>query len=77
MLSSPNLGGLLASLTQGEWTPGEVATALAVPLVLYLVKIVVFPTVDPREPPVLRPKLPFIGHLVSLAREKNSMYDRL
>ena len=49
----------------------------ALPIVLVLMKKLLYPTYDPREPPVLRPKVPFIGHLVSLIKESNSFYIRL
>lgn len=49
---------------------------LLVPLVFMLKKLL-FPNFDPREPPVLRPKLPVFGHIVSLVRESGSFYARL
>jgi hypothetical protein len=58
-------------------TPGMVVAIAALPLILYLVNRVVFPTVDPREPPILRPKIPFFGHIISLIREQTNMFDRL
>jgi hypothetical protein len=51
--------------------------AVALPLLLLLVRKAYFPPLDPREPPLLRPWIPFIGHIVSLARESNSYYVRL
>ncbi|KXX78948.1 Cholesterol 7-alpha-monooxygenase [Madurella mycetomatis] len=45
--------------------------------VLILLKRVLYPTFDPREPPVLHPKIPFLGHLISIAREASGYYARL
>jgi hypothetical protein len=64
-------GALLAN------TPVMVFTIAAMPLIVYLLNKIIFPTVDPREPPVLRPKVPFIGHIVSLLSEKTRFFDRL
>ena len=60
-----------------DMTPGMLTALAALPLALYLLKRVLFPTVGPREPPVLRPTVPFIGHVVSMIREKTSLFDRL
>lgn len=58
-------------------SPGAVLIIAALPLVLYLLNRIVFPSVDAREPPVLRPKIPFFGHIISLFREQTNMFDRL
>jgi hypothetical protein len=34
-------------------------------------------SLDPREPPVVRPTIPFIGHLIGLATESSSYMSRL
>jgi hypothetical protein len=34
-------------------------------------------TVHPLEPPVLQPRVPFFGHIVSMIREKGGFYSRL
>lgn len=52
------------------------ATMLLVPLVFILKKLL-FPNFDPREPPVLRPRLPVFGHIISLVRESGSFHARL
>lgn len=44
---------------------------------LALLKRVLYPTHDPREPPVLRPRIPLIGHAISIAREGGGYYERL
>lgn len=57
--------------------PGTLTALAALPVALYLLKRVLLPAVSAREPPVLRPAIPFVGHVVSLIREKTSMFDRL
>ncbi|KAL2024713.1 hypothetical protein VTK56DRAFT_6914 [Thermocarpiscus australiensis] len=52
-------------------------TLAALPLALLLLRRVLFPSYDPREPPVLRPKIPFLGHAISIAREASGYYTRL
>lgn len=63
--------------TASGLTPAMLTAIAALPLALILLKRVVFPSVGPREPPVLRPTIPFFGHVISLIREKTAMYDRL
>ncbi|KAH6849883.1 cytochrome P450 [Chaetomium sp. MPI-CAGE-AT-0009] len=46
-------------------------------LVLCLLRGVFYPTLDPREPPLLRPKVPFIGHSLSIVTKGGGYYDRL
>lgn len=58
-------------------TPGMLTALAVLPVALFLLKRVLFPTVSPREPPVLRPAIPFVGHVVSLIREKTGLFDRL
>ena len=60
-----------------DMSPGVLTALCALPLALFLVKRVLYPTVTAREPPVLRPAIPFVGHVVSLIREKTGMFDRL
>ncbi|KAK6222436.1 prostacyclin synthase [Colletotrichum tabaci] len=52
------------------------AALVTIPLAVVLKKLL-FPDFDPREPPVLRPRLPFFGHIVSLVRESGNFYARL
>lgn len=58
-------------------TPGMLTTLAAAPVALYALKRVLYPTVDPREPPIIRPTIPFVGHVVSLIREKTNIFERL
>ena len=58
-------------------SPGAIAGIVALPLVVFLLNRLLFPTVDPREPPILRPKVPVFGHIYSLMRETGAYYSRL
>ncbi|KAK3935473.1 cytochrome P450 [Diplogelasinospora grovesii] len=51
--------------------------ALPLLFILLLLGKFLYPTFDPREPPVLYPRVPFIGHIISLVREKSGFYARL
>ncbi|KAH7151738.1 cytochrome P450 [Dactylonectria estremocensis] len=60
------------------FTPGGFTLlAIAVLPLLFILQRLVFPKFDPREPPVLRSRIPVIGHLISLATEKTGFYRRL
>jgi hypothetical protein len=63
--------------TMPQMTSTVVIALAAAPLLLYVVGRVLFPQVDSREPPILRPKIPFFGHILSFARQNNRYYERL
>lgn len=45
--------------------------------VLVAVLLNLSPEMDPREPPLLKPKIPVIGHIIGLVREHTAFYTRL
>ncbi|KAK0646535.1 cytochrome P450 [Cercophora newfieldiana] len=53
------------------------AAAILIPLLLLVLKKAYSPPLDPREPPLVRPWIPFVGHIISLARESNGYFFRL
>ncbi|KAL0765536.1 hypothetical protein CaCOL14_011760 [Colletotrichum acutatum] len=54
-----------------------VVTAALLLVPAFMLKKLMFPTFDPREPPVLRPRLPVFGHIISFIRESGGFYARL
>ncbi|KAK1751623.1 cytochrome P450 [Echria macrotheca] len=56
---------------------GAAVLAVAVSLVLLVFKLAFFPSLDPREPPLARPRVPFVGHILGLIKESASYYARL
>lgn len=52
------------------------SAAVLLPLAVLFYKAF-YPTYDPREPPPLWPKVPFIGHAYSIFREGGGYYGRL
>jgi len=58
-------------------SPLALLTAIIVPLLLLILKMAYFIPLDSREPPLLRPYVPFVGHIIGLARESNGYYWRL
>lgn len=59
-------------------TPGGFTlVAIAVLSMAFILQRLIFPKFGPREPPVLSSRIPVIGHLISLMREKTSFYRRL
>jgi hypothetical protein len=53
------------------------ALAFSVPAVLLLLQTLLLPKLDPSEPPFLKPRIPFMGHVLSMFLEKASFYRRL
>jgi hypothetical protein len=53
------------------------AALLLLPLVIFQLKRVLYPTLDPREPPLLRPKIPIIGHAFAIVWEGGGYFQRL
>ncbi|KAI5460810.1 cytochrome P450 [Mariannaea sp. PMI_226] len=45
--------------------------------IAHFLKKLLWPTFDAREPPIIRPRIPAIGHLIALATEKSGFYRRL
>lgn len=60
-----------------ESTVSLVTTALVLLPLVVVLKKVLFPVYDPREPPILRPRVPFFGHVFSLISEASEFYSRL
>jgi hypothetical protein len=52
------------------------SVAVLLPLAVWSYRVF-YPTYDPREPPPLWPKVPFIGHAYSIFREGGGYYGRL
>ena len=71
------IGLLLRDADGSPRSLGAIAGIVALPLVVFLVNKLLFPTVDPREPPILRPRVPVFGHVYSLMRETGVYYSRL
>ena len=54
-----------------------VITAAVIVLVGLLLKYLSTQRTDPREPPLVKPRIPLIGHLVGLIRYQNEYFTRL
>jgi hypothetical protein len=52
--------------SSSAWTTAAIATAIALSLLNYLLT----PRVDPREPPVVKPTIPWIGHILGIIRHQ-------
>lgn len=55
----------------------KVSTALLVLALGTLIWFIRTPTSDPREPPVLSPRVPYIGHLLGLAIDQAEYLQKL
>lgn len=60
-------------LSQG-YTPSII---LAVIAVLLLIRQRLALDLDPREPPILKPRVPYIGHIIGLFTYHTGYYDRV
>lgn len=58
-------------------TTCAVVALASLPLILFLLERLLFPQHDPRGPPLLRPKIPLIGHVISILWEGTDYYARL
>lgn len=63
----------LDDLSTTSWVLILTATSLA----LFVFKRVLYLAHDPREPPLLWPKIPFIGHAISIVWEAGGYPERL
>lgn len=64
---------LFGTLFEG-YTPSIVLGVTAVLLVCWQRLSV---SLDPREPPLIKPTIPFIGHIIELIKDHNKFFDRL
>ncbi|RSM16167.1 hypothetical protein CDV31_004630 [Fusarium ambrosium] len=78
------MGASSASISAGCLFGGEKGTspvlltaAIMIPLLFVGCKKLLYPTFDPLEPPILRPRIPFIGHIIDMIRERSSWYIRI
>jgi len=58
-------------------TPATAAVAVACVLFAIFIKAAYFPSLDPREPPLVRSTVPFIGHILGLMQEQSDYFIRL
>lgn len=61
----------------GIWSVAVAITVIVSTLGFVGLKRLLYPTYDPREPKVLRPRIPLIGHIISLVRECGEFYIKL
>ncbi|KAF4999383.1 hypothetical protein FGRMN_2524 [Fusarium graminum] len=70
--------GLMGPLTDGlEHSPGKLFIAMGVVLIAFVLHKLSSPTLDVCEPPLLKPRVPIIGHLVGLLKYQNTYMKRL
>lgn len=69
------LAGLFSGTNTNVTFP-LVITTIVVLLGLVLLALV-NPRVGPREPPLLKPRIPFIGHMIGLLRHQAGYYSML
>ena len=65
--------GLLRGMSPTALT----VACVVIPLVAFIIKAGYFMTLDPREPPLVRSKVPFIGHILGLITEESNYFTRL
>jgi hypothetical protein len=62
--------GFLASLVSTN-----VLIACGVIGAIYLLDFIIAPRLDPREPPLLKSKVPLIGHIIGLLWHENNYHN--
>jgi hypothetical protein len=58
-----------------SWSTSFVVVALTG--LLLLLQRYASPSLDPLEPPLLKPRVPLVGHIISMLQEGSSFYVRL
>jgi hypothetical protein len=58
-----------------SWSTSFVVVALTG--ILLLLQRYASPSLDPLEPPLLKPRVPLLGHIISMLREGGHFYVRL
>ncbi|KAF4952726.1 hypothetical protein FSARC_12576 [Fusarium sarcochroum] len=72
------LQGLVADVRSGNYSSATVLTTvvLAGAVALSLLNRLLTPRLDPREPPTVKPKIPWIGHIIGIIRHQSD-YNRV
>jgi hypothetical protein len=60
-------------LLQG-YTPSVILTVLGV---LLIIRQRLAVQLDPKEPPILKPRVPYIGHIIGLLQYHTAYFDKL
>jgi hypothetical protein len=68
-----SINDALSVLFQG-YTPSVILAVLGV---LLIIRQRLAIQLDPQEPPILKPKIPYIGHIIGLLQYNSGYYDRL
>lgn len=58
-------------------TPATATVAVACVLLAILAKAAYFPSLDPREPPLVCSTVPFIGHILGMVQHQSDYFTRL
>lgn len=58
-----------------SWSTSFIVVALTG--LLLLLQRYVSPSLDPLEPPLLKPRVPLVGHIISMFQEGSGFYTRL
>jgi hypothetical protein len=77
-LSSSLLQNLVADVREGNFSSSTVlyTVVLAAAVALSLLNRLLTPRIDPREPPVVKPRIPWIGHIIGVIRHQAD-YNRI
>ncbi|SPJ73901.1 related to cytochrome P450 8B1 [Fusarium torulosum] len=77
-LSSSLLQNLVADVREGNFSSSTVlyTAVLAAAVALSLLNRLLTPRIDPREPPVVKPRIPWIGHIIGVIRHQAD-YNRI
>ena len=71
-------GGLL-SAALASFQQASIQYTLSASLIIYMFYLyrLSIPKLDSREPPIMLPRIPFVGHLVGLVRNQSDYYTSL
>ncbi|KAK4465128.1 cytochrome P450 [Cladorrhinum samala] len=75
-LFSPGPDNVVGPLAAGTFRSIPMTIGIALVL-LVLINTLLTPRVDPREPPLLKPSIPFIGHIINLFRHQAAFHTLL
>lgn len=68
-----SVGDGISALLQG-YTPSII---LALTAVLLILRQRLAVQLDPQEPPILKPRIPYIGHIIGLLKYHTAYFDQL
>ncbi|KXX73875.1 hypothetical protein MMYC01_204633 [Madurella mycetomatis] len=77
MSTNDTTGGAAMAVGRGFGTRATLPVAILIAMIVAFLVHTLGPRADPREPPLIKPRIPFIGHIIGLMQHQANYHTRL